>query len=141
MAATAKVRICCFGSFPLFLKIRSDILTLFPILVWKSCCVWKHDAIFSGKLPVRLLVLGKHKAHAPLLKVRSTGLLWAVYGARGGRTLTVSPPTDFKSVASADSAIAPACDILPYFEMLSNREALSLFIMYLLRQSLMMNGM
>ena len=30
-------------------------------------------------------------------------------GARGGRTLTVSPPTDFKSVASADSAIAPAC--------------------------------
>ena len=31
--------------------------------------------------------------------------------------------------------------ILPYFEMLSNREALSLFIIYLLRQSLMMNGM
>ena len=30
------------------------------------------------------------------------------YGARGGRTLTVLPPTDFKSVASADSAIAPA---------------------------------
>ena len=29
-------------------------------------------------------------------------------GARGGRTLTVSLPTDFKSVASADSAIAPA---------------------------------
>ena len=29
-------------------------------------------------------------------------------GARGGRTLMVSPPTDFKSVASADSAIAPA---------------------------------
>ena len=28
-------------------------------------------------------------------------------GARGGRTLTVSLPTDFKSVASADSAIAP----------------------------------
>ena len=51
-------------------------------------------------------------------------------GARGGRTLTVSPPTDFKSVASADSAIAPASFalILPYFEMLSSREALSLFI-------------
>ncbi len=46
-------------------------------------------------------------------------------GARGGRTLTVSLPTDFKSVASADSAIAPARNILPYFEMLSNREALS----------------
>lgn len=31
-------------------------------------------------------------------------------GARGGRTLTMSPSTDFKSVASADSAIAPvAC--------------------------------
>ena len=28
-------------------------------------------------------------------------------GARGGRTLTMSPSTDFKSVASADSAIAP----------------------------------
>ena len=42
-------------------------------------------------------------------------------GARGGRTLTVSLPTDFKSVASADSAIAPAgfALILPYFEMLS----------------------
>ena len=42
-------------------------------------------------------------------------------GARGGRTLTVSPPTDFKSVASADSAIAwnscacPVCVyVLPY---------------------------
>ena len=34
------------------------------------------------------------------------------YGARGGRTLTVSPPTDFKSVASADSAIAPGRYIL-----------------------------
>ena len=29
-------------------------------------------------------------------------------GARGGRTLTLFPTTDFKSVASADSAIAPA---------------------------------
>ena len=29
-------------------------------------------------------------------------------GARGGRTLTMSPSTDFKSVASADSAIAPS---------------------------------
>jgi len=29
-------------------------------------------------------------------------------GARGDRTLTLSPTTDFKSVASADSAIAPA---------------------------------
>ncbi len=28
-------------------------------------------------------------------------------GARGGRTLTMSPSTDFKSVASADSATAP----------------------------------
>jgi hypothetical protein len=34
-------------------------------------------------------------------------------GARGGRTLTVLPPTDFKSVASADSAIAPESYILP----------------------------
>ena len=33
-------------------------------------------------------------------------------GARGGRTLTVSLPTDFKSVASADSAIAPTKVIL-----------------------------
>ena len=33
-------------------------------------------------------------------------------GARGGRTLTVSLPTDFKSVASADSAIAPGDTIL-----------------------------
>ena len=62
------------------------------------------------------------------------------YGARGGRTLTVLPPTDFKSVASADSAIAPAFLILPYFEMLSKREALSLFMRYLLRQSLIANG-
>ena len=31
-----------------------------------------------------------------------------VSGARGGRTLTLLPTTDFKSVASADSAIAPA---------------------------------
>ena len=85
MAATAKVRICCLGSFPLFLKIRSDILTLFPILVWKSCCVWKHDAIFSGKLPVRLLVLGKHKAHAPLLKRRSTGSLMGREGVEPSR--------------------------------------------------------
>ena len=30
-----------------------------------------------------------------------------ICGARGGRTLTMSPSTDFKSVASADSAIAP----------------------------------
>ena len=47
-----------------------------------------------------------------------------------------------KSVASADSAIAPACfaSILPYFEMLSRREALSLFIRYLVRQSLIANG-
>ena len=63
-----------------------------------------------------------------------------VSGARGGRTLTVLPPTDFKSVASADSAIAPAFLILPYFEMLSSREALSLFMRYLFRQSLMANG-
>ncbi len=35
------------------------------------------------------------------------------HGARGGRTLTVLLPTDFKSVASADSAIAPARVILP----------------------------
>jgi hypothetical protein len=34
-------------------------------------------------------------------------------GARGGRTLTLLPTTDFKSVASADSAIAPAGEILP----------------------------
>ena len=39
MAATTKVRICCFGSLPLFLKIRSDILTLFPILPRNSCCI------------------------------------------------------------------------------------------------------
>ena len=43
-------------------------------------------------------------------------------GARGGRTLTVLPPTDFKSVASADSAIAPAVLILPYFEILSDSD-------------------
>ncbi len=36
-------------------------------------------------------------------------------GARGGRTLTVSPPTDFKSVASADSAIAPKGNFRSYF--------------------------
>jgi len=50
----------------------------------------------------------------------------------------VSPPTDFKSVASADSAIAPVRfpHILPYFEMLSNREGLSQFHRYLLRKSL-----
>ena len=45
-----------------------------------------------------------------------------VCGARGGRTLTVSLPTDFKSVASADSAIAPALGLLdvyghPYFKL------------------------
>ena len=33
-------------------------------------------------------------------------------GARGGRTLKVFPPEDFKSSASADSAIAPAGPIV-----------------------------
>ena len=37
-----------------------------------------------------------------------------ICGARGGRTLTVSLPTDFKSVASADSAIAPTRMIFYY---------------------------
>ena len=42
-----------------------------------------------------------------------TGIRTAIYGARGGRTLTVLLPKDFKSFASADSAIAPAGVILP----------------------------
>ena len=63
-----------------------------------------------------------------------------ICGARGGRTLTLLPTTDFKSVASADSAIAPAGRILPYFEMLSNLEALSLLVIYLVYKSLNMNG-
>ncbi len=97
-----------------------------------------HQVIFLQKIEGS--TLGFVQLLSPFLsfEIRDT----AFYGARGGRTLTVSPPTDFKSVASADSAIAPACAaILPYFEMLSNREALSLFSIYLARQSLMMNGM
>ena len=38
-------------------------------------------------------------------------------GARGGRTLTLLPTTDFKSVASADSAIAPAIIIIFYLKL------------------------
>ena len=48
---------------------------------------------------------------------------WSV--ARGGRTLTVSLPTDFKSVASADSAIAPTrYSIYSTLKRWSNQEIL-----------------
>ncbi len=47
-------------------------------------------------------------------------------GARGGRTLTVSLPTDFKSVASADSAIAPTrYSVYSTLKRWSNQEILS----------------
>src|SRR5690349_10497951 len=42
-----------------------------------------------------------------------TGIRTVICGARGGRTFTVLLPKDFKSFASADSAIAPAGIILP----------------------------
>lgn len=42
--------------------------------------------------------------------LRKTAVYTVFCGARGGRTLTMSPSTDFKSVASADSAIAPVSE-------------------------------
>ena len=44
----------------------------------------------------------------------------ALYGAGGGRTLTVSLPTDFKSVASAYSATAPLRCAETYFTIIVN---------------------
>lgn len=46
------------------------------------------------------------------------------YGASGSRTHTVSPPADFKSAASAYSAIAPAL-IYSYIELLIGQENLA----------------
>ena len=54
--------------------------------------------------------------HAAILRFRSGWkrlAMTAKSGARGGRTLTVLPPMDFKSIASADSAIAPNTGTLP----------------------------
>ncbi len=46
-------------------------------------------------------------------------------GASGGRTHMVLLPKDFKSFASADSAIAPAVQILPYILTLQDFVPLS----------------
>ena len=81
-------------------------------------------------------------------------------GARGGRTLKVFPPEDFKSSASADSAIAPAAIIVTQKIVkrdgvnesgrekiiLADRfevriEAALYAVAFLARQSLTMNGM
>ena len=43
----------------------------------------------------------------------------AICGARGGRTLTVSPPADFKSAASANSATAPTGVLYNLFMVMS----------------------
>lgn len=54
------------------------------------------DKMFSDRIPGKR-ICGKKKPRYP----------GAFSSASGGRTHTMSPSTDFKSVASADSAIAP----------------------------------
>ena len=64
-----------------------------------------HSMVNRRSSSIHALPISEYEKHSNDWSVSS--------GARGGRTLTMLPSTDFKSVASAYSAIAPDNEFYP----------------------------